>query len=69
MAETEMMRLQEVIGLDLPDEELAHELAAFADIAAAIRRLRALDLTEVHPVVIYDPTLPYRSGEPPGTKP
>jgi len=61
MAGIEIMRLQEVVGLDLSDEALAHELAAFADIAAAIRRLRALDLTEVHPVVIYDPTLPYRS--------
>lgn len=58
-----MTRLQEIIGLELPDAELAQEIAAFADIAAAIRRLRELDLAEVHPVVIYDPTLPYRGGE------
>ena len=57
---TAMIRIQDVVGLDLPDEELENELAAFGDIAAAIRKLRALDLTEVHPVVIYDPTLPYR---------
>ncbi len=56
-----MMGLKEIIGVDLPDAELAEELAAFADIAAAIRRLRTLDLTEIHPVVIYDPTLSYRS--------
>lgn len=57
-----MTRVQDIIGLDLPDARLDEELAAFADIAAAIRKLRALDLTEVHPVVIFDPTLPYRSG-------
>lgn len=57
-----MTRVQDIIGLDLPDARLDEEFAAFADIAAAIRKLRALDLTEVHPVVIYDPTLPYRSG-------
>ncbi len=56
-----MADIKEIIGLDLPDTELAEELAAFADIAAAIRRLRMLDLTEIHPVVIYDPTLSYRS--------
>ena len=69
MAERDMPRLQEVIGLDVPDEELAGELVAFADIAAAIRSLRALDLTEVHPVVIYDATIPYRSGVPPEHRP
>jgi hypothetical protein len=64
MAGPELPPLQDIIGLDLPDAELARELEAFADIAAAIRRLRALDLTEVHPVVIYDPTLPYRNAKP-----
>ena len=58
-----MTRLQEIIGLELEEAELAEEIAAFADIAAAIRRLRELDLTLVHPVVIYDPTLPYRGGK------
>ncbi|HUC18473.1 MAG TPA: hypothetical protein VMA37_12400 [Acetobacteraceae bacterium] len=58
-----MTDLKEIIGLDLPDAELAEEVAAFADIAEAIRRLRMLDLTEIHPVVIYDPLLPYRSRE------
>ena len=58
-----MSGLKEIIGLDVPDARLEEDLAAFADIAAAIRKLRALDLTEVHPVVIYDPMLPYRSGE------
>lgn len=56
-----MQRAQDVVGLELTDDEFAASLAAFADIAAAIRKLRLLDLTEEHPVVIYDPTLPYRA--------
>lgn len=56
-----MQRVQDIIGLDLPDTELEAALAAFADIAAAIRKLRMLDLSEEHPVVVYDPTLPYRA--------
>lgn len=64
MPEPAMIRLQEVVDLDLPDRELAEELAAFAEIAAAIRKLRTLDLTEVHPAVIYNPVLAYPE-EPP----
>lgn len=56
-----MPRVQDIVGLDLPDAELAASLAAFADIAAEIRKLRMLDLTKEHPVVIFDPTLPYRA--------
>jgi len=56
-----MQRVQDILGLDQPDVELEASLAAFADIAAAIRKLRLLDLTEEHPVVVYDPTLPYRA--------
>lgn len=56
-----MQTVQDIVGLDLPDAELDASLAAFADIAAAIQKLRMLDLTEEHPVVIYDPTLPYRA--------
>lgn len=59
-----MNSLQNILGLDVPDEKLVEEIGAFADIAAAIRKLRMLDLTEIHPVVIYDPTLPYRPAEP-----
>lgn len=56
-----MQPVQDIIGLDVPDAELEAALAAFADIAAAIRKLRLLDLTGEHPVVVYDPTLPYRT--------
>jgi hypothetical protein len=50
----------DILGLDLPPDRLQHDLKVFRDISEAIRKLRTLDLTDVHPVVIYDPMLPYR---------
>lgn len=47
----------DIIGLDLPQEQYAELLAAFQTIAAEIARLRTLDLTDVHPAVVFDPTL------------
>lgn len=32
----------------------------FAPVLAEIRKLRELDLTEIHPPIIFDPSLPYR---------
>ncbi|GMG82639.1 hypothetical protein LNKW23_18520 [Paralimibaculum aggregatum] len=42
-------------GLDLPPERLRAVAAAFADIRAAIEELRALDLGETHPAVVFQP--------------
>lgn len=53
--ETDLWR--DIIGLDLPPERRAELLAAFETIAVEIARLRALDLTDVHPAVVFDPTL------------
>ena len=49
--------------LGLPPEaaaRIAHLRERFAPILAEIRSLRDLDLTAVHPPVIFDPSLPYR---------
>lgn len=51
-----------VFGLDLPPERLQEVLAAYADILAEIRKLRALDLTDVHPAIVFEPTAPYRKA-------
>jgi putative NADH-flavin reductase len=51
---------KELLGLDLPPERLQEVLAAYGDILAEIRKLRSLDLTDVHPSVIFEPTAPYR---------
>jgi len=53
--------LPDVIGL--PPEaagRMAHLQAQFAPVLAEIRTLRALDLTQVHPPILFDPSLPYR---------
>lgn len=55
-----MDTLRKVLGIDLPDEELRALLAAYEDIGREIGKLRGLDLTDVHPAVIFDPLLPYR---------
>ena len=46
---------KDILGLDLPPERLDEDLKAFVDILAELRRLRELDLTEVHPAVVFDP--------------
>jgi hypothetical protein len=52
----------ELFGLDLPPARLREVLAAYGDIVAEIRKLRALDLTDVHPAVVFEPTAPYRNS-------
>ena len=50
----------DILGVDLARERLEHDLAAFRDILAEIQKLRTLDLTDVHPAVIFEPTAAYR---------
>lgn len=50
-----------LLGLDLPPERLQEVLAAYGDILGDIRKLRTLDLTDVHPAVVFEPTAPYRN--------
>ena len=44
----------ELVGIGFPPERLAQDLAAYRDILVEIRKLRELDLTEVHPVLSFD---------------
>jgi putative NADH-flavin reductase len=53
---------KDLFGLDLPPERLQEVLAAYGDILAEIRKLRSLDLTDVHPSVVFEPTAPYRKA-------
>ncbi len=46
---------RDILGLEVTPERLEENLAAFADILTELRKLRSLDLTEVHPAVIFDP--------------
>jgi hypothetical protein len=51
---------KDILGVDLPPERLEHDLNAFRSILTEIQRLRALDLTDIHPAVIFEPTAAYR---------
>jgi hypothetical protein len=53
---------KEILGLALTPERLEEVLAAYRDILGDIRKLRELDLTDVHPAVVFEPTAAYRKG-------
>ena len=55
------------VWLDILDEQvspdrLSQNLDSYAEILHEIRKLRDLDLTDVHPAVIFEPTAPYRKS-------
>jgi len=54
------IRYFDVLGVPFTPERLGENLAAFHDILREIEKLRQLDLTDVHPAVIFEPTAPYR---------
>jgi len=52
--------IRELLGLDFPPDRQAAVVAAYRDILANLEALRALDLTDVHPAIVFEPTAPYR---------
>lgn len=46
---------RDILGIDVPVRRLQELTVAYADILAAIRTLRELDLGDVHPAVIFHP--------------
>lgn len=51
---------RDILGVTLTPERLAENLESYRTVLDEIRKLRELDLTEVHPAVIFEPTAPYR---------
>jgi hypothetical protein len=51
----ELEMLVEALGFELERERRAAVLAAFQPIAQEIAKLRSLDLTDVHPAVVFSP--------------
>ena len=45
----------DVLGIDVPPQRRAELIAAFSTISEEIWRLRGLDLTDVHPAVVFRP--------------
>jgi hypothetical protein len=52
--------LRRVTGTPLADERLRALLAEAGPILDEIARLRAVDLGDLHPAVIFEPSAPYR---------
>ena len=52
----------DIIDVQVSSERLAENLDSYAEILSEIRKLRYLDLTDVHPAVIFEPTAPYRKS-------
>lgn len=50
---------KDILGVDFDPERLGQNLEFFEEILAEIRKLRALDLTDVLPVVIFEPASGY----------
>jgi hypothetical protein len=50
----------DLLGIGPERERLGENLAAYRGILDEIRKLRTLDLSDIHPAVVFDPLLPYR---------
>jgi len=53
---------RDILGVAFTPERLHENLTTFQDIRREIEKLRQLDLTDVHPAILFDPTGPYRRG-------
>jgi hypothetical protein len=51
----EMEMLFETLGIQLEEQRRSAVLAAFQPMAQEIAKLRSLDLTDVHPAVVFAP--------------
>ena len=47
--------VRDVLGISLEPERVEENLAAYADILQEIVKLRTLDLSDIHPAVIFSP--------------
>jgi hypothetical protein len=57
--------MRDVLGLDLDPERRAAVVAAYRDILRELDKLRALDLTDVHPAVVFTPVVLTVGGQEP----
>jgi hypothetical protein len=60
MPDTPLDPFKDLLGVDFTPERLQQNLDSFRPILEQIRKLRALDLANVHPAVIFEPTAAYR---------
>ena len=53
----------DILDVQVNPERLTKNLASYTEIHEEIKKLRALDLTDIHPAIIFEPTAPYRKLE------
>jgi hypothetical protein len=58
----ELELLVEALGIQLEKERRSAVLAAFQPMAQEIAKLRSLDLTDVHPAVVFSPVPASQQG-------
>lgn len=56
------IQLETLTGTTVGPERLMEVVAAYEPILSEIAKLRELNLTEVHPAIIFEPTAVYRSA-------
>lgn len=54
---------EKILGISYTKERLEQNLSEYGDILVEIEKLRSLDLTEIHPPVVFDPTAVYRQWD------
>jgi hypothetical protein len=60
---SDLPSLEQICGLSLTPERLNEVLNAYMDILVEIRKLRDLELTDVHPPILFDPLAVYRQED------
>jgi len=60
MSDSPLDPFKDILGVDLTPKRLAENLASYDAILKEIRKLRELDLTDVHPAIVFEPTSVYR---------
>ena len=53
----------DILDVQVNPERLKKNLASYTEILDEIKKLRTLDLTDVHPAIIFEPTAPYRGTD------
>ena len=54
--------IEALIGTTIDPERFAEVIKVYGPILSEIAKLRELDLAEVHPAIIFEPTTAYRSA-------
>ncbi len=54
---------EDILAVYVTPARLQENLAAFSDVLLEIAKLRRLDLTDVHPAIVFDPVAAYRGDK------